>query len=134
VTDIRLVEPETAPGCYATVTADVPFLAAPAGLLVPALGAEYVALQLLPPAVRAHLAEDAVGQLFLFTAREGNIEMRRRRALTLPWEEPRVIVSDGQSDYPWAGFDERGTLILVRQRGGRTVVARSRDQGTTWEE
>lgn len=134
VRDIRLVEPESAPGSRAVVTADVPYLASREGVPVQGLTAEHLALQLLPPECRPHLFEDAVGQLFLFRVWEGDIEMRRRRSLSLPWEAPRLVTQDGESDYPWATKDAQGRMILVRQRGGLTVVTRSRDEGRTWEE
>ncbi len=134
VRDMRLVG-AAAPGSRAVVTADVPYLATPEGVEVQGLAAAFVALQLAPPECRPHIFEDAVGQLFLFRTWEGNIEMRRRRSVCLPWEAPRMIVTDGESDYPWAIKDEQGRMILVRQvSGGLTVVAHSRDEGKTWEE
>ena len=130
VNDIRLVDPAEAPGCRCVVTADVPYLARAEGPLVTAQAAEFVALQLVAPQCRPHMFEDAVGQLFLLRVRDGNVELRRRRSVCLPWEAPRVITSDGDSDYPWATKDEQGRMILVRQvEGGRTVVAWSRDEG-----
>jgi hypothetical protein len=135
VRDIRLVAPERAPGCKCVVTADVPYLATPRGPVVRGLAAEFLALQLLPPGCRPHLFEDGVGQLFLFRVREGNVEMRRRRSLCLPWDPPSLITQDGNSDYPWAAKDEKGRMILVRQVGeGFTVVAHSVDEGRTWVE
>ncbi len=135
VRDIRLVEPESAPGCRCVVTADVPYLATPRGPVVRGLAAEFMALQLLPPGSRPHILEDGVGELFLFRVREGSIEMRRRRSLGLPWDPPRLITQGGEDDYPWAAKDERGRMILVRQTGeGYTVVAHSVDDGRTWEE
>jgi hypothetical protein len=136
VADIRLVAPAQAPGCRCVVTADVPYLATPRGPQVPAEAAQFVALQLAPAGgIHPHLFEDAVGQLFLFRVTEGNIEMRKRRAISLPWDQPGIITSDGISDYPWATKDEQGRMILVREVGqGFTVVAWSRDDGETWEE
>jgi hypothetical protein len=135
VRDMRLVEPAGAPGCQCVVTADVPYLADPTGIQVATGAASYVALQLIRGGTRPHLLEDAVGQLFLFRTQEGCITLRRRRSLTLPWEEERVIIPDGVSDYPWAEKDERGTMLLVRQVGeNQTVICHSRDDGETWEE
>jgi hypothetical protein len=134
VTGMRLVEAEDPADCRCVVTTDVPFLHDPAGLIVPPAGAEFVALQLVPPQGRPHLLEDAVGQLFLLQVREGNVELRRRRALSLGWEAPRTITGDGNSDYPWAAKDQTGRMILVRQRGEETVIAHSRNDGETWEE
>jgi hypothetical protein len=135
VRDIRLVEPVGAAECHCLVTSDVPFLADSEGVLVTPQAASFVALQLAQPGTHPHLLEDAVGQLFLFRARDGNISMQRRRSLTLPWETERVVTRDGASDYPWADKDERGTMILVRQVGlGETAIAHSRDDGETWEE
>jgi hypothetical protein len=135
VTDIRLAGP-SAPGCRCVVTADVPYLATPLGPEVPGEAAQYMALQLAPSGgIHPHLFEDAVGQLFLFRVTEGNIEMRRRRSMSLPWDQPWMITTDGISDYPWAAKDEKGKMILVRQiGGGYTVVAWSLDEGETWVE
>ena len=136
VTDIRLVAPAEAPGCRCVVTADVPYLATPLGPQVTGQAAAFMALQLAPSGgLHPHIFEDAVGQLFLFRVTEGNIELRRRRSISLPWEQPRIITTDGVSDYPWATKDEKGRMILVRQiGGGYTVVAWSLDDGETWRE
>ena len=34
-------------------------------------------------------SEDGVGQLFLLRVWEGDVELRRRRSLSLPWDPPR---------------------------------------------
>jgi len=135
VTDVRLVEPDAAPGCRFTIIADVPFLASAEGVLVEHNAASFVALQLVGPGGHPHLFEDAVGQLFLFDVVDGNIRMRRRSGLTSPWQSAQWITEDGQSDYPWADKDSRGDIILAYQAGGDTVkLLRSRDDGQTWEE
>ncbi len=135
VTDIRLVEPETAPGGRFTVIADVPFLANPAGVLIEHNKASFMALQLIGTSGHPHLFEDAVGQLFLFDVVEGNIRMHRRSGLTSPWQPPRWVTRDGQSDYPWADKDMRGAIVLAYQRSGDSVkILRSRDDGRSWEE
>ncbi len=135
VADIRLVEPQEAPGCRFTIIADVPFLAHPGGVPVEREKASPFALQLSPPGGHPHIFEDAVGQLFLFDVVESNIRMRRRAGLLAPWDEPRWVTSDGQSDYPWADKDSRGQMILVRQLGsGQVKVMQSADDGHSWEE
>ena len=135
VVDIRLVEPEEAPGCRFTLIADVPFLAHPEGVLVEREKASAFALQLGPAGGHPHIFEDAVGQLFLFDVDEGNIRMRRRAGLLADWDAPRWVTSDGQSYYPWAETDNRGRLTLVRQLGtGEIKLMQSVDDGHTWEE
>ncbi len=135
VIDIRLIEPEQAPGCRFTVIADVPFLAAPEGVLINSKQASFVALQIGAPHGRPHIFEDAVGQLFLFDVQEGNIRMRRKGGLTSPWEAPRWVTSEGTSDYPWADKDSRGHIILSYQQGpGQVKLLHSPDDGHTWQE
>lgn len=135
VADIRLVEPDEAPGCRFTVIADVPFLAHPEGVEIEPKKASPFALQLSLPFGHPHIFEDAVGQLFLFDVAQGNIRMRRRAGLLADWEPPRWVTSDGQSDYPWAVKDSRGRLILARQLGLDEVrLMQSADDGHNWEE
>ncbi len=135
VTDIRLVEPEQAPGCRFTVIADVPFLAHPQGVLINSKQASFVALQIGGNYGRPHIFEDAVGQLFLFDVQEGNIRMRRKGGLTSPWEAPRWVTNEGNSDYPWADKDNRGRIILSYQQGPSQVkLLHSPDDGHSWEE
>jgi len=135
VTDIRLVEPEEGPGCRFTVIADVPFLAHPEGVLIDNKQASFVALQIGGLYGHPHIFEDAVGQLFLFDVREGNIRLRRKAGLTSPWEAPRWVTSEGNSDYPWADKDSRGRIILSYQQGpGQVKLLYSSDDGHSWEE
>jgi len=94
-----------------------------------------VALQIGGPHGRPHIFEDAVGQLFLFDVREGNIRMRRKGGLTSPWEKPRWVTNEENSDYPWADKDSRGRIILSYQQGpGQVKLLHSPDDGHSWEE
>ena len=65
-----------------------------------------------------HLMDDAVGQIFLFYARDSQIWMKRRKGLPVAWEEPRQVTETGDNRHPCAEKDERGRLRLVWQRGG----------------
>ncbi len=104
-------------------------------MLIDSKLASFVSLQIGGPHGRPHIFEDAVGQLFLFDVREGNIRMRRKGGLTSPWEAPRWVTKGGNSDYPWADKDSRGRIILSYQQGPSQVkLLHSPDDGHTWEE
>lgn len=135
VADVRLVEPQSAPGCRFTIVNDVPWLAAADGVPVETERATPVAIQMARMWGNPHLMDDAVGQLFLFFAAGGDIYMRRRAGLPGEWTAARRITEGGDADEPWAGKDATGTMVLVCSRGGgRVSVLRSIDDGETWEE
>lgn len=135
VSEVRLVTPESAPGCRFTIVNDTPWLASAAGTPVAAEAATPVAVQLGGAWGSPHLVDDAVGQVFLFYAKEGDMVMRRRAGLPGRWTEPRRITDYGDADEPWAGKDARGQLTLVCSRaGGQVQVLRSPDDGRSWEE
>ncbi len=132
--DIRLVEPATAEGCKFTVVGDAPFLQSSEGVMLKECASTPVAIQLGNIWGQPHVFEDDVGQLFMFFVRDGDIWFSKRAGLAAGWQTPRRVTSDASSAYPWADKDGSGRLILVRQRGSRTVVAWSRDDGDAWEE
>jgi len=134
VSDIRLVDPSTAPGCQFTVVADAPFLASPDGVPMAPRKSSPVALQLDRPWGNPHLAADAVGQVFLLYTDEGDVRLWRRAGLEDDWSGGELITDDGISDYPWAGKDGRGTMAVARLRGqSTTTVELSRDDGRSME-
>jgi len=97
--------------------------------------ASFVALQIGGGYGRPHIFEDAVGQLFLFDVYQGNIRMRRKGGLTSPWQSPRSVTNEGNSDYPWADKNSRGRIILSYQQGPSQVkLLHSPDDGHSWEE
>ncbi|MGD9495688.1 MAG: hypothetical protein AB7Y46_05195 [Armatimonadota bacterium] len=135
VADVRLIEPASAPGCEFTIVNDAPWLASPEGVAVQSERATPVAVQVIGAWGDPHLLDDAVGQLFLFWAEDGDIWMRRRAGLPGPWTEARRVTDEGDAQEPWAGKDERGQLVVVCSRaGGRLQVLRSPDDGRSWEE
>ncbi len=76
VADVRLIEPQSAPGCEFAIVNDVPWLASPDGVPVDAETATPVAVQMVGAWGGPHLLDDAVGQVFLFWANGGDILMR----------------------------------------------------------
>ena len=135
VADVRLVQPDQAPGCRFTVIADGPFLAHPEGVVVEPKQATPFALQLALPFGHPHIFEDAVGQLFLLDVADGNVRIRRRAGLQADWESSRAVTCQGESDYPWADKDSRGRMMLARQVGtGQVRLLQSVDDGHSWEE
>ena len=133
VTAVRLVGRGK---CKFTIVNDTPLLASANGVLVAEGRAALVALQtgehLVPSG--PHLMDDAVGQVFLFYAREGQIHMRRRRGLVSAWEEPKQLTQTGTNRHPCAEKDGRGRLRLGWQRGGDTAQLMSLDDGEHWVE
>ena len=135
VAEVRLVEPEQAPGCKFSIVNDVPFLASPEAVPVEAKHATPVALQVVGAWGSPHILDDAVGQLFLFYADRGDICMRRRAGLPGQWTAARRITENGDSDEPWATKDDCGRLLLVVNRSAsRVQIVRSLDDGRRWEE
>jgi hypothetical protein len=133
VTGARVVEPAGA-ACRFTVVNDVGLLASPLGTPVEERRATPAALQLgwSGGASGPHLMDDAVEQMFIFYAREGNIWMQRREGLANPWQEARQITSEGENTEPCAEKDEGGRLRLFWQREGDTVGWVSVDDGEEW--
>ncbi len=135
VVEVRLVEPEGAPGCKFAIVNDVPLLASPEGVPVEVKAATPVALQIVGAWGNPHVLDDAVGQLFMFYVERGNIQMSRRAGLPDSWSAPRRVTEGGDGDEPWADKDDRGQLILVCNRGINEVqMLRSLDDGRHWEE
>ncbi len=135
VVEVRLVDPQSAPGCEFTIVNDVPWLADDAGVPVVRGEATPWAVQIGARQGQPHLLDDAVGQLFLFYVREGNLWMRRRSGLPGEWAEARRITDGGDASEPSACKDGSGRLIVACGRdGGGARLLRSRDDGRTWEE
>jgi len=79
------------------------------------------------------LLDDAVGQIYLFYTKDGDIRLTRRNGLSGPWEDSEQLTADGQSSEPSAEKDDSGRLGLWRQRGAVSVGFSSRDDGRSWE-
>ncbi|MFH1329798.1 MAG: hypothetical protein ABIJ48_03975 [Actinomycetota bacterium] len=134
VTGARLVEPAGAT-CEFAIVNDAPLLANAGGVPVQKRKATPVALQLgVTNPSGPHLMDDAVGQIFLFYAREGEIWMRRRPGLPGTWQEAKQVTSDGDNQEPCVEKDEVGRLRLFRQHGGDTATSVSADDGENWVE
>lgn len=132
VTGARMV---SGSDCRFTVVNDTPLLAATSGVLVTERQATPVALQIgrsIPSG--PHLMDDAVGQVFLFYEREGQIWMRRRAGLPGGWQEPRQITFSGTNREPVAEKDGAGKLRLLWMRKGGTSCLLSHDDGEAWME
>jgi len=74
----------------------------------------------------------AVGQIYLFYTKDGDIWLTRRRGLAQPWEDGAQITSDGSSSDPAADKDDPGLLMLFRQSGTSSARMISRDDGRNW--
>ncbi len=135
VTDVRLADPASAPGCKFTIVNDTPLLASADGIPVSPAAATPVALQITGAWGSPHVLDDAVGQVFLLWVEEGNVLMSRRAGLPGAWSLPRRITEGGDADEPWADKDECGRMTLVCKRGGgKTQIITSPDDGANWEE
>jgi hypothetical protein len=135
VADVRLVEPASAPGCTFAIVNDSPWLAAPDGVPVEQQAATPLAVQIAGESGSPHLVDDAVGQVFLFYTRDGEVYMRKRAGLPGEWDLERQLTQGRDASEPWAGKNERGELVMVVSRdGGRLAVMRSLDDGRNWEE
>lgn len=135
VDDIRLVAPESAPGCRFTVVNDVPVLCGTGGVPVKSNQATPVALQIVGMWGNPHVLDDAAGQLMMFWADRGDIYMSKRTGLRGRWSAPRRITERGDADEPWAEKDDTGQVVVVCNRGMKGAqVLRSRDDGDHWEE
>ncbi len=134
VTEARVVEPAGAT-CEFVIVNDAPLLASADGAPVVRRQATPAALQLgVSSASGPHLMDDAVGQLFVFYAREGEVWMRRRAGLPAAWREAVQITSDGDNSEPCAEKDDAGRLRLLWQHGGDVRNAVSVDDGAHWVE
>ena len=135
VSDVRLVSPASAPGCRFTIVNDTPWLASADGVPVENEQATPVAVQLAGQWGSPHLFDDAVGQVFLFYARGGDLFMRTRAGMPADWSDERQLTDEGDVHEPWAGKTAHGELVAVSGRGaGRLSVMRSLDDGRSWEE
>jgi hypothetical protein len=135
VADVRLGDPGSAPGCEFAIVNDTPWLATAEGVPVLSESATPVAVQIAGEWGSPHLLDDAVGQVFLFYTRGGEVYMRRRAGLRGEWTDERQITEGGDASEPWAGKNDRGELVMVCGReGGRLAVMRSVDDGRTWTE
>ncbi len=135
VTDVRLVEPATAPGCAFTIVNDGPVLASAAGVPIDGGAATPVALQVTGVWGRPHVLDDAVGQLFMFWVANGDVFMSRRPGLPGSWSAPRRVTEGNDADEPWAAKDASGRMVLMCRRGAdRTEIITSCDDGARWEE
>ncbi|MBU0611383.1 MAG: hypothetical protein KKI08_26120 [Armatimonadetes bacterium] len=132
VTGARVVEPVGAACAFAVVN-DVGLLASASGIPVEKRKSTPVALQLgVTNPSGPHLTDDAVGQVFMFYAREGEIWMRRRAGLPGDWQEAKQITTDGDNTEPCAEKDDAGRLRAFWQHGGDVVSAVSVDDGGEW--
>lgn len=135
VADVRLVEPASAPGCCFAIVNDAPLLASPEGVPVESERATPVAVQMVGEWGDPHLLDDAVGQIFLFYTRGGDVMMQKRAGLPAEWQPEQRITEGSDAAEPWAGKSACGELTVVcSRRGGRLSVLRSLNDGRTWEE
>ncbi len=135
VADARLVEPESAPGCRFTIVNDTPLLACAGGVPVATEEVTPVALQITGAWGEPHLYDDAVGQVFLFQSRGGDIFMQKRPGLPGAWSRLRRLTEGGDAQEPWGAKSAKGELLMACSRaGGRLFIARSLDDGEHWEE
>lgn len=134
IADIRLVAPETAPGCRFTVVAEAPFLASALGVPLEPRRSTPAALQVDRVWGNPHLMCDGVGQVFLAYTHDGDIRVHRRGGLAGAWDEGIMATSDGLSDHAWLAKDPANALVLARELGGSaTRLQVSRDDGRHWE-
>ena len=135
VADVRLVDPQSAPGCEFAIVNDTPWLMSADGVPVESETATPVALQIAGEWGSPHLLDDAVGQIFLFYTRDGDVVMRKRPGLPGQWDAERQLTEGHDAREPWAGKTDRGELVMVCSRaGGALMVMRSLDDGRSWEE
>ncbi len=135
VEDARLLSPAGA-SCKFIITNDVPLLASAAGIIVEERHSTPVAWQM--GAARSvggpHLMEDAVGQIFLFYVREGDIYMRRRAGLPGTWQAPVRLTTQGDNEAPSAQKDAAGRIWLYWQHEQDTRSQMSWQDGESWQE
>ena len=133
VTAARVVEGGE---CQFTIVNDTPLLARAGGVVVVEGRAALVALQTGERSTPSgpHLMDDGVGQVFVFYARDGQIQMRRRKGLVSGWEPAKQLTQEGRNLHPCAEKDGRGRLRLAWQRGGDMAQLMSLDDGEQWVE
>lgn len=132
VTDVRIVETPPSGQCQFALVNDGPLLAPGAGVSVVERAPTHVAWQLSGADSGPHLLDDAVGQVFLFWGREGEVWMTRRAGLAGQWEMARAVTRDGDNSNPTADKDDRGRLVLLWEHAGRLAGAHSVDDGGRW--
>ena len=112
---------------------DNPWLSNPNSITVEANSRTPTAVQLIALLTGIELLDDAVGQMYLFYTKDGDIWLTRRSGLAGTWEDSEKITDDGQSCEPAAEKDDTGLLGVWRQRGSMSVGISSRDDGRSWE-
>lgn len=120
-------------GLRFAIVNDNPWLSNPNSITVRANCYTPTAVQLIVLLTGIELLDDAVGQIYLFYTKDGDIWLTRRSGLAETWEDSEKITDDGQSSEPTAEKDDTGLLGLRRQRGSVSVGASSRDDGRSWE-
>jgi len=129
----RVGDPPAAPRAF-DIVADVPFLHREDGVAVSTGQRTPVAVQMSGQAQEVHLFDDAVGRLYLFYDRDGDIFFRRREGLPAGWGEERQLTAEGTSCCPWADKDDQGQTTLLWTSGeSETEEAQSADDGELWE-
>jgi len=118
--------------CRFALVNDNPWLASAGAMAVQAQRRTPTAVQLMPPSAGIELLDDAVGQIYLFYTKNGDIWLTRRRGLAQPWEDSAQITSDGSSSEPAADKDDPGLLMLFRQSGTASARMISRNDGRNW--
>lgn len=118
--------------CRFALVNDNPWLASADAIGIQAQHRTPTAIQLMPPLAGIELLDDAVGQIYLFYTKDGDIWLTRRRGLAQPWEADEQITSDGSSSEPAADKDDPGLLMLFRQYGITSAKLISRDDGRDW--
>jgi hypothetical protein len=135
VADIRLVSPDSAPGCRFNVVADVPFLNSPGPVQISHGRSSPLAVQVAGVSLEPHIFGDAVGQVFLFYASGGQVRWRRRDGLESPWSAERVVPGSQRGREPWADKDDSGGLVVAWQDADSGIqIAASRDDGASWRD
>ncbi len=133
VSDVRLVEPEQAPGCRFSIWNDNPSLHSET-LNVMQNKFTIFAAHIGAAQGRPHIFEDGAGQVFLFYVDHGVIYFCRRPRVLDSWNEPLQAAGDGNADWPSAGKSRAGVLWLVYQQGEETLLRLSKTDGHAWGE
>jgi hypothetical protein len=113
VTDIRLVEPEEAPGCQCVVTADVPFLHDPQGLVLLAEAAEFVALQLVLGKAGCCLYIDPLNTFYRLYGDDSSVNLQWAKGEREPADPIKVADVPGARDFSLFWQDSRLYLRWV---------------------
>lgn len=131
VTDVRLVEPQQAPGCRFSIWNDNPSLHSEA-LNVEQNKFAIFAANLGGVWGHPHVFDDGAGQVFLSYVDDGVICFRRRAQALGSWSEPLQAAGDGSAEFPSGGKNAAGVLWLVYQEGQQTLLRLSKTDGQTW--